>query len=245
MVEKIINKSSLLRKTIKYTCFIIVLFYCISSYLSVSSLAEFSKKNFVSYPKITETYSGVFPPKAFRFIEPGYTYYNKFKDPIATFNIINEPGQLMVYKISNLAKSLPLNQMINVEINGNRNFPAQGNFNASLRTPYLQFYDSYILPQPSKNIYLNIDGELVAKIIQSDTLIHYSLKIRGFEASYKVGGPADFFVKSKRLFRQEIPLQILFKRKNDLIYMILIYPRDAIDKSVADDFLLKLINNSL
>ena len=73
----------------------IVLYNLVIGYIR---LRTESSKNFVSFPKITNTYAGIFSKEILNNLEPDLTFFSKGTNPVATFKDNRDKVRILVFK---------------------------------------------------------------------------------------------------------------------------------------------------
>lgn len=230
-----------MRKIIRYISIIIIVVFCINSFFSLKRLKNSQVDTFISYPKIADTYSHIFSEKAFKIIKPSYTFYNKQKNPIATYKVLGDKYQLIVYRMSNVL-NLPINQILQINWHGDQDISNKFTYDISLKTTYIQFGDANVKPGAIDRLYLDIDAEIIDEPFYTDSTVSFSLKLKNLKARHEAKGDVMFFVnKKKSFFQKQAPVDILFLKKNKDIYLLLMSLKNAKELPKTKNFINKLL----
>ena len=116
-------------------------------------------------------------------------------------------------------------------------------------TPFLENgfktnYQSSPTISPSK-ITICLNGDSIQTIIKNDSIAYYFLKLKNISVKYDDDNNDVIFIDGAQGLRQfsYIPLNVMFLKRNQSLYFILLAPKDF-NKKLEPDFLLNLIIKS-
>jgi hypothetical protein len=92
-------------------------------------------------------------------------------------------------------------------------------------------------PKPVSKVYLTIYGDSIQRNERNDSITSYSCSCKNLSIRYGEDDPVDIFVESDKNFPDGVPLSILFYRKNNGLYFLLLSPNDkmTIDSQLLSD----------
>jgi len=219
------------RKYLKYAIGVIAIFLVVKFIIlivnSYSKLVPLNKSTSVDLPKITNTYLNIFPNADTTLIKPSYTYFNKLKNPIATFQISKGQYDLLVYKIDNVESPASLSKVIQARFDQKVKVTNDLVYDASYKNNYIRFGDAVSKPKAGKHIYLNFDGTLTGKPVINDSLAYYKVNINGFSGQYDLNGIVDFYVKPRTVLSKKVETNLVFYKKDHNVYMALFFPNQS------------------
>lgn len=108
---------------------------------------------------------------------------------------------------------------------------------------YYTFYDHSVVVDPVEHIQLKILTDSLTTIVRNDTVVCYSAVCENLSVSYGEKKPVDIFMEGSELGMGkniEVHLNILFLKRNDVIFMILMSP-DKPDKTIHSNLLYNII----
>ena len=147
---------------------------------------------------------------------------SKVRNPISMISI-DENYRLIIYKIGS-ANSLLLNDILHTEIK-NGNLSTGYTYTVlSNNIPYKFQYKSGIERKGTK-IYLTVDGDSLNTFKQNDSIVSYNLICKNISIRYGQNAVVDIFIESKKrsfVNSQNIPVSILFCRRSNNIYLLLL-----------------------
>jgi hypothetical protein len=229
-----------IRKIIWFVCVILFILFCIKSFYGIQGLKKSQEDTFASYPKITNTYSSIFSQKALTIIKPSYTFYNKLKNPIATYDVLDSKYQLIVYRMSNV-KELPINQLLQINWPGDQSISTEFSYNISIKSTDIQFGDANLKTEAIDRLYLDIDAKIIQEPLYTDSTLSFSLILNALKARHKAKGDVVFYVNKKTsLFPKQAPVNILFLKKNKEVYLLLMCVKYAKKLPTTKNIIYKL-----
>lgn len=211
------------RKIIRYVCLVALMFFVFKFSFIIVKLFR-SNNDFQEYPKITNTYSYLLNDKAISLLKPSYSYYNKFKNPIATYQFINGKGQIIIYKIDNFLPSSSLKDILNLKITDGSQRTPDVVYNGSFKNDFFRFNDANQGRGKSNKLFIDINGEVLGKPVLQDSLIDYHLNLNNFSGRSDRLGIVDFFIEKRNMLSSSFNIDLLFVKKDKSIYMILKVP---------------------
>jgi hypothetical protein len=195
----------------------------------------------VSYPEITNTYSQLFSERASTLLTPSYTFYNKHKNPIATYNVLGDNYQLIVYRMNNVI-DLPIRQIVQLKLNAKEELPTNSTYDISIKSRTIQFADANMKPEAVSRLYLNIDGEIKEEPSYSDSTVYFRLNINRLSAQYGPNGEVLFSVDKKRtLLYKKAPIEVLFLKKGMEVYLFLLSLKNSNELPAEQNFIFNLL----
>lgn len=147
---------------------------------------------------------------------------SKVRNPISMISF-DENYRLMIYKIGS-ANALLLNDIIHTEI---KNVDRSTCYTYSVLSndiPYKFQYKSGVERKGTK-IYLTLDGDSLNTFKQNDSIVSYNLICKNISIRYGQNDAVDIFIESKKgsfVNSQNIPMSILFFRRSNNIYLLLL-----------------------
>ncbi|GEM_PF-1753495 len=236
-----LRKTNNMRKILGYLASACILVFCISSFFSLKRLKNAKADTFVSYPKITNAYSQLFSEKASSLLTPSYTFYNKHKNPIATFNVLGDNYQLIVYRMSNVI-DLPIRQIVQLKLDGREELSTNSTYDISIKSRTIQFADANMKPEAVSRLYFKIDGEIKEEPSYSDSTVYFRLNINRLSAQYEPKGAVMFSVYKKRtLLYKKAPIEVLFQKKGTEVYLFLLSLKNAEELPAEQNFIFSLL----
>jgi hypothetical protein len=73
-------------------------------------------------------------------------------------------------------------------------------------------------------VYLTLHGDSVHQIMQNDSMVCYGLQCKDLSVRYGEDKPIDLHVKADKYFSAGVPLSILFYKKSNRLYFLLLSP---------------------
>ena len=100
-------------------------------------------------------------------------------------------------------------------------------------TPYIiddrtkmEFLYKETKPLKPKNVYLDLFGDSTQVIRKNDTIAYYYSKCVNFSIKFDPQKPMDIYGESHSERKNEIPLEIMFLRRNNKLYLLLLSAKD-------------------
>ena len=105
---------------------------------------------------------------------------------------------------------------------------------------YWQYKYRGSAPDTTSRFFLSLHGDSINNIVNNDSIVLYHLKCKNLSIKFSKTGPIDIFVEGKdQLFGTYIiPMELLFYKKNDLVYIIIITTKNS-KASISHGYLLK------
>lgn len=210
---------------------------------SFAKLRRSSLNDPTSLPKITRTYSGLFSKKGLTLLAPSYTYFNKFKSPIATFKTLDMKNTIIVYKVDSLPPGKKLSDLIRVEWGADRERTSDLIYDGTVKDKLIRLYNAKHKSVSPEKIYLRFDAVNLDKPTVNDSLIEYRLDFSRLSASYTPNGTVEFFVERQSDFSGTIALSLVFLKRNNLVYMLLLSTDDMLLQKSKSHLLTNLITD--
>lgn len=204
------------RLTLGKLLFIVLLFSLLYIFFTgYTRLKSKSSTNFVSFPKVTKTYSDIFSKETLNHLERDLTFFSKGTNPVATFKDKRDNGRILVFKLDfhttpKLEKVFEIsNHIISPQTDVVYN-----------NTRIINNFDIYrtTVPVTFKKITVSFDGEQILKTAQNDSLICYKMLLYAFSLSEKESGKTVINMKSNN--SEQNFSQILLLQKKDSIYLL-------------------------
>jgi hypothetical protein len=200
-----------------------------------------SKNNRVAFPHITKQYLEIFNKNIADQLEPSYTYYNKYKQPIASYNLNNGDYQIMVYNLDYLKNNGKLKDCIFLDWETNIDKTPDLMYDGTYSTSDVHFNNAEHWPERSKKLYLSLDARQIKEAEITDSLICYSAICTAFAGKTSENGMVEFYLERNTIFKNG-QLSFAFARKQDRIFMFILTPRNL--KGEFDNNLLYTILSS-
>jgi hypothetical protein len=102
-------------KIIKYLFISVFLYYCFTMVSSFYKVGTSVNRSGIHLPRITNQYTDIFSEKTLNSIQPFYTYFINYKNPIATFNTNDGQYSIIVYKFDNVNDKISLPNLIKMK----------------------------------------------------------------------------------------------------------------------------------
>ena len=91
------------------------------------------------------------------------------------------------------------------------------------------------------NIFISFDGQNLRTVSKDDSLAYYSLEFKSLSIKYNINGPQEIYADIKKSGADIIPIELMFLKKNNMLFMIWMSPKE--DNSTNLLSLDSLINN--
>ena len=227
-------------------CILIAVFIVIRLITStVSGLRKISstmiKGRDVPFPKITNTYQEIFPLRERAKLTPSYTFYSGFKDPIATFNYQGDRFSILVYKINIDTNVFSLKNSLQLNYEDLPTASPDVVYNSSCKNNYIRFNDANVKPEKISNLFLNIDGENIYEA-ETDSTCFLKLSYNSFSLRFSKDGIINASSKTaSKLLWKQVPIELLFLKKKDAVFMLMLSPTDLDDKDLNQRILPNII----
>ncbi|HEY2581033.1 MAG TPA: hypothetical protein VGI43_04465, partial [Mucilaginibacter sp.] len=82
-------------------------------------------------------------------------------------------------------------------------------------------------PGSPQNIYLDLFGGSTHVLKKNDTIAYYCSRCRNFSIKFGVQQPVDIYGECKSQTFSEVPIEILFLKKDKKIYMLVLSAKNA------------------
>jgi len=106
-------------------------------------------------------------------------------------------------------------------------------------------YDLYFVMDsvgPIMDLFLTLNGDAVKEIINTDSIVGYSLRMDNYSIRYKADGVKDIFAEKKNAISVKVPVQLIFKRQGGQLFLLIITnPND--DRPIDHDLAQKLLRD--
>jgi hypothetical protein len=212
-------------KIIKYAAVLFLLICCYKVISNFIVLSKSIKNDNTRFPAITTEYLDLFSAKTAETLQPSYTFFNKYKKPIATFDLNKNAYKLMVYNIIYLRNPAPLPEYIHLKWGSDVDPTASLIYNASFSTKNMRFHDAEHNAPKSQNLYLDLDAKPVEQPITSDSLICYSINCTSLAAKCSIDGDVEYFLDKRTVFKDG-RCSIAFKRFGTELFMFILTPNN-------------------
>jgi hypothetical protein len=168
-------------------------------------------------------------------LEIGITYKNNGRNPISDF-LYKSKFPIIVYKMDvkeNFSlRSVFANNAHVKRTEGLTYFIVNGNgYDFSFNSDSVDTID---------HVYFTVDGEQLVTLFRNDSIVNYLIKYDQFSIKYDKQSCTDIYAKSKGIGSDKNFSNVLFYKKNKLLYFIFLnYPKD--EKKWDKNILIKLI----
>jgi hypothetical protein len=190
------------------------------------------------FPKRTDLYLDIFPKNLRRQIRPGLTHFTDTPHPVGTYTVSNENFDLLVYRMLN-THNLPLNQFVSLSW-GNAGLNWSENIQSRVVSSYaLDFNVVKECQQNDGKIVLSINGKILERPFYNDSLINFGIHIDKCYARYDKDQEVAFYIKKsgKQVF-SDIPVEILFLKKENYVYLLLLSKKKGVETPLNMQYLL-------
>lgn len=160
----------------------------------------------------------------------------KVRYPVALLTLDKEYS-LIVTKLD-LVSNASLSNVIDVQ-NESADRSTMVPYNIVDNNAFKFGYSIEEIVKPVKQVYLTLYGDSIENTLRNDTAVAYNLKCKNLSIRYGNDGPIDLYIKSNK---SEIPLSILFYRKNGSLYVLLLSPNKS--RSLDPQLLPSLVSGS-
>lgn len=207
--------------------------YCVFTLIKMHSIT-----NVLILPRKTGTYADIFSKTKSDLIKSDLTYFSKNRLPVATFNY-DKNFKIIVCKF-NISNKSNIEDFINLtEQPSHRAYGIAYNSIVFLKNFNFELNTETKLKK-CNHINLSLFGNLINKTRIKDDMLDYYLTLD--HLSIKLNGEKDpeIFVSKKQ---RAMPTEILFSRKYNDLFIILMIPNTDDDDDVKPNSLLNLFTN--
>jgi hypothetical protein len=168
-------------------------------------------------------------------IHPVINYTTKFRFPISLIDYQNKYA-LIIYKISDSSENISLTKQI--LLNKNYSYEKSSEIYLGVNENYFElFYHNNDRKMPFGQLSLNLSGDSISNLTQSDSLISYYLLFNQISWTRKPDNFMDIYIEPKDAtpLAKMIPASVTFLKRNGSIYFVMLSINDhssAIDKSL-------------
>lgn len=189
---------------------------------------------------ITSENSTLFAEKYFDKIEIIKVNNSKVRNPISIF-LFNKKYHIVTYKI-NLLKDESLQKIIHTK-EKSVDVTLGYSYNTIGKDIVYQLKYKAGTTKPVTDIYFSMAGNSLQQVVNNDSIISYHLSCKNISVKYGDKEPVDLLiVGEEKPFGQTsvIPLEILFLKRNQNIYLLIMTPKNEND-AIQSDLLYQLI----
>ncbi|MGN6639971.1 MAG: hypothetical protein ACTHJ8_13755 [Mucilaginibacter sp.] len=155
------------------------------------------------------------------------TIVSRSRSAISLFDY-DKKFSICVYKIDSLNKT-PLNSLVE-ETYVDRDMSNGLPYHFANDDDHYEILYKSGFPEKISGIYLNLFGNKTLTIEKNDSIAYYYSKSDNFYIKYNLNGPDDFFGRVKSQFEGvKIPIEIMFRRHKNNLYLILLTRNDGLD----------------
>ena len=110
----------------------------------------------------------------------------------------------------------------------------------------LFFNFSYLSGTPPAifNIKVLMYGDSLTNTVKNDSIVSYHLECNNFSLNYSDDTPIDIFVEGRKKYfglnTERIPIDILFLKRNKMVYLLLMTPENA-NSYISPDLLPNIV----
>lgn len=209
-------------------------FYVI--FTEYNKLCSELSKNFVSFPKVTDTYVDIFTKNSLRYLKRDLTFFSKGTNPVATFDDNRDSSRVLAFKFDFEFKPVVMSRHLEVS-NDELSVPAGVVYD---NTRIINDFDIYRSTEPIKfeKMLFSMQGSQVIVTAQNDSLLCF----RGLFKSFSISESSKQHIAMnvKRSSDKIDFSQILFLKKKESIYLL--FKEESQNKSKRLD-LYNLITN--
>ena len=191
-------------------------------------------------PEKTGDYKFLFSKTKSDAIEPDFAHFSRVSFPISTFNYTNEHDsyKIIIYKFATKDANKLLSNIDLADQNTSIDGKAYKLIKLTEDIDANSSFDSKI--QRIHHISISLNGTPVKNTIKTDSLIGYNTEINNLGIKFNNNTDPNICFFSNHLFKK-VPVQILFYRKTNFLYLILLTSSSA--KNIANaNLLLNLID---
>ena len=151
------------------------------------------------------------------------TAVSKYRNPVSSFYIENK-YYLQVYKMG-------------TSFNHSLKRAVKESFSDAhfwFYTPYalynttdMEFLYKLTKPQKPQNIYLDLYGDSTHVLKKNDTVVYYYSEGRNFSIKFNLQDKNDIYGECQSKTFSEVPIEIMFLKKDDKLYMLILSARNA------------------
>jgi len=217
--KKIVNKK--LFKLIGYTIVgIFLVSLVINSFLTMSKLKSSFKDEDKLIDSVPTEYRDLFIPIDKGKFIGALSYSNNFRNPFTTVDYENGKYCIIINKLkesNNTVISISERKSANVQ-------QSKGFVYNVINENYFEVSYKSGKQDTPKNIRLTFAGDSFKTLLKNDSVAYYYLMFRNFSISYGKSGVVDLAaeVKGSSIFqKRRQPIEILFLRKNDNLYLLM------------------------
>jgi hypothetical protein len=212
-------------KLIKYLIVLILSAIVLNVMWELNKIVKISKNNRVSLPHITEEYSDLFSERMLNQLAPSFTYFNKYKEPVASYNLKNDDYQIMIYNLDYINNSDKLEKFIHLNWESDRETTPDLMYDGSYSTSDVQFFNAEHFPEQSRHLYISLDARPVQDPIITDSLLSYSAICTSIAGKTAPNSAVEFYLERQTIFKNG-ELSFAFIRKQNRLFMFVLTPRN-------------------
>ncbi|WP_145856642.1 hypothetical protein [Pedobacter suwonensis] len=232
------KKTFLINKLLIGAC-LFILFYFIFAHKPLFT-AIVSKAPPI--PKITSTYSELFPNYDSSILKPSFTFYSSYKAPKSSFSLYNKKYSILVYKLFDTLPPKKIAELFTFQWNADPELTPDITYDESYRDGNFVFSDANKKSKATNKITLKIKSDKNEQNYQDDSLMHFNLIIDKFSGQYQDDKHVSFlFKKTNRLMFSKMQIELAFVIKSQCTYMLILSPNYPITKLENKNILLRLL----
>lgn len=198
------------------------------------------------FPKITNTYSDIFPDYDPSMLKPSYTFYSNYKAPKGSFSLDNDQYSILVYKLDSVKTQKKISELLNFRWDKASGLTPGITYDESYRDGNFVFSDANKKSRLGNKIIINIKASSKKLNYSNDSLMHFNLAINRFSGEFEQDKHIAFqYKKTNRLASSVMEIELAFIIKSNCSYMIILspnYPKTNLNKK---DILLSLLKTKL
>ena len=164
------------------------------------------------------------------------TLTSKYRNPISRF-YINDKYYLQVYQMGNSFNS---SLKSSIKENFSNSSPSYTEYSLDDRTD-LEFLYKLTKPDKPKNIYFALYGGSTHILKKNDTMAYYFSKCANLSIRFSPETENDIYGKCKSNVSNKVPLEVLFLRRFNNLYMLVLSSKNA-NNDLKEGTLLNLLH---
>lgn len=152
---------------------------------------------------------------------------SKTKNPFSLYSK-NKDYYLMIYKFST-STNKSLDKL--VKIDKSSDFKTEGVVYHALSSGIINLLYKSGIEDKFENIYLGYNGDILSKVKSNDSILHILFRTKNISIKYNKDYPVDMYLDNiaKLKDHTKYPIDVVFIKKDQNIYMLIFYPFDVND----------------
>ncbi len=186
------------------------------------------KTDEVKYSKhISDEYNGLLKEYDIDSLNVEQHQESKTRNPFSLYSK-NKDYYLMIYKFST-STDKSLDKLI--KINKSSDFKSEGVVYHALSSGIINLLYKSGIEDKFENIYLGYNGDILSIVKSNDSILHILFHTKNISIKYNKDYPVDMYLDNTAKLENhtKYPIDVVFLKKEQNIYLLLFYPFDVND----------------